>query len=177
VNILVDADSCPAGTRRVILKAAEKRRIKAFFAANRAIPEVEGDFAMMVLCPERDGSADDCIAALAEQGDVAVTRDVPLAERLIRKGASVLDDRGGVFTPDNIRARLSVRDFKIGLALNGTAIERTANYGRRELKLFADSFDRLLTAASRAAGDGGTESFQRRGRPQRERMNFEAGPE
>jgi uncharacterized protein YaiI (UPF0178 family) len=147
VKILVDADSCPAETRRVILKAAKKRRVKAVFAANRLIPGIEGDFAVMALCSSEYGAADDHITALAEQGDIAVTRDVPLADRLVCKGVSVIDDRGRAFTRDNIRARLSVRDYNVGLAQGGVEIKRAATYGKKELKLFADSFDRLLTAS------------------------------
>jgi uncharacterized protein YaiI (UPF0178 family) len=149
MKILVDADSCPAVARRVILKAAEKRRIQAVFAANRVIPGVEGHFAIMALCPEKIGAADDYIADIAEQGDLAITRDIPLANRLVGKGISVIDDRGHIFTQDNIRAHLSIRDFQVGLALAGAKIIRTANYGKKELKMFADSFDRMLTATRR----------------------------
>jgi uncharacterized protein YaiI (UPF0178 family) len=145
VKILVDADSCPAEARRVILKAAEKRHIQAVFAANRPIPGIEGGFAVMSLCSEQSGAADDRIVDLAITGDLAITRDVPLASRLTGKGIDVIDDRGRVFTPDNIRAHLSIRDFQVGLATNGLNIIRAANYGKKELKLFSDSFDKLLT--------------------------------
>jgi hypothetical protein len=40
---------------------------------------------------------------------------------------------------------LSLRNFAVGLADNGMEIIRTANYGKKELKTFADSLDRLLT--------------------------------
>jgi uncharacterized protein YaiI (UPF0178 family) len=145
VKILVDADSCPAEARRVILKAAEKRRVQAVFAANHTIPGIEGGFAVMSLCSEQVGAADDRIVELAVTGDLVITRDVPLANRLTEKGVAVIDDRGRIFTPDNIRAHLSIRDFQVGLATNGMNIIRTANYGKKELKLFSDSFDKLLT--------------------------------
>jgi uncharacterized protein YaiI (UPF0178 family) len=56
-----------------------------------------------------------------------------------------MDDRGQVYTGENIRERLSVRNFMVGLAENGLRAERTANYGARELKAMADSLDRVLT--------------------------------
>ncbi|MDR2658374.1 MAG: DUF188 domain-containing protein [Spirochaetaceae bacterium] len=149
MKILVDADSCPAGARRVILKAAEKRRIKAVFAANRPIPDIKGDFVVMALCSPKSGAADDYIVELAEAGDLAITRDVPLALRLTEKTVAVIDDRGRVFTRDNIRSYLSIRNFQVDLAMNGVDIVRTANYGKKELKQFADSFDKQLTKAAR----------------------------
>ncbi|MDR2803880.1 MAG: DUF188 domain-containing protein [Treponema sp.] len=149
MRILVDADSCPANTRRVILKAAEKRRIQAVFAANRLIPGITGQFTAMALCSNGSGAADDYIVESAESGDIAITRDIPLASRLVDKGIAVIDDRGRIFTRDNIRAHLSVRDFQVELAMTGTVIPRTAGYGEKELKMFSDSFDRLLTQLTR----------------------------
>jgi uncharacterized protein YaiI (UPF0178 family) len=58
---------------------------------------------------------------------------------------AVLDDRGRVYTRENIRERLSLRNFMVDLAEQGLAPERTAHYGGRELKAFTDSLDRLLT--------------------------------
>ena len=145
MRILVDADSCPAQTRRVVLKAAQKRRIQAVFVANRPIPGIEGGFAVMALCSEHAGAADDFIVEFAEDGDLAVTRDVPLAARLVNKGIATLDDRGRIFTRDNIGSLMSIRDFNITLTVNGAGAARIANYGKKDLKMFANSFDKLLT--------------------------------
>jgi uncharacterized protein YaiI (UPF0178 family) len=148
MRILVDADSCPTETRRVILRAAENRRIQAIFAANRPIPGIEGDFVVMALCSEHTDAADDFIVELAEDGDLAVTRDVPLAARLVSKGIAVLDDRGRIFNRDNIGSFLSIRDFHVGLTMSGAGIARIANYGKKDLKMFANSFDKLLSKLS-----------------------------
>jgi uncharacterized protein YaiI (UPF0178 family) len=142
--ILVDADSCPKQARELVMRAAGRRGIRAYFAANRPIPGTAGDFTQNLICPPGEGSADDCLTERAGKGDLAVTRDLPLAARLLEKGASVVDDRGRIYTEENIRERLSLRDFTVGLAENGFEFERTASYGKRELKAFADSFDRLL---------------------------------
>jgi uncharacterized protein YaiI (UPF0178 family) len=99
----------------------------------------------MIVCPAGEGSADDCLAAMSQNGDLAVTRDIPLAARLLEAGAAVLDDRGRLYTHDNIREKLSLRDFTVNLAESGYEFERNAVYGKRELKTFADSFDKLLT--------------------------------
>jgi uncharacterized protein YaiI (UPF0178 family) len=103
----------------------------------------------MLVCPPGEGSADNRLVSLAEKGDLAVTRDIPLAARLLEAGAAVLDDRGRTYTAENIREKLSLRDFTVGLAENGMDFERTAGYGKRELKTFADALDRLLTGLRR----------------------------
>jgi uncharacterized protein YaiI (UPF0178 family) len=145
MKILVDADSCPKQARDLVLRRAVKLNIRVIFAANRIIPDASG--AEMEICPAGDNAADDRIVELSETGDIAVTRDVPLAKRLVEKGINVLDDRGRVFTKNNINELLSLRNFTVGLANNGLEFERTATYSKKELKTFADSFDRILTKA------------------------------
>ncbi|MDR2964605.1 MAG: DUF188 domain-containing protein [Treponema sp.] len=150
MKILVDADSCPKLARELVLRRAAKLKIRIIFAANHAIPvwteeEPDKPVAEMEICPNTDNSADDRLVELAEKGDLALTRDVPLAKRLVEKDTFVLDDRGRVFTKNNINELLSLRNFTVGLADNGLEFERTANYSKKDFKTFADSLDRLLT--------------------------------
>jgi uncharacterized protein YaiI (UPF0178 family) len=144
MKILVDADSCPKQAREFILRSAARTGIDAIFAANRPIPGIAGKHAVMELCPAGEGAADNRIVELASLGDLVLTRDIPLANRLVEAGISVIDDRGRIYTAENIKERLSLRNFTVALAENGMGMERTANYGKKELKALADSFDRIL---------------------------------
>ena len=144
MQIFIDADSCPREAREMVLRFSGRLGIKTVFAANRPIPGITKD-AVMELCPPGEGAADDRIAALARPGDLVVTRDLPLAERLVEADVLVLDDRGRVYTKENIRERRSVRDFVVGLAENGMETERTVSYGKKELNAFANSLDRELS--------------------------------
>jgi hypothetical protein len=151
MKILVDSDSCPRPARESVVRASKRTGITAIFAANRPIPGIEGPTVRMELCPAGEGAADDRIVELAERGDLAVTRDIPLAARLVERSIRVIDDRGTVYTRENIRERLSLRDFMVGLADNGLGAARINTYGNRELKAFADGFDRELTKLMREA--------------------------
>jgi uncharacterized protein YaiI (UPF0178 family) len=95
----------------------------------------------------REGAADDYIVASALPGDLAVTRDLPLVERLAEKGLRVLNDRGEVFTAGDARERRSLRDAAAELRALGLAPEspRRSGWGERELKAFADALDRELS--------------------------------
>ena len=119
MKILVDADSCPRAARDLVLRRAARTGTSAIFAANRPIPGIAGNNISMELCPPGEDSADKRIVELACPGDLAVTRDLPLAERLVNSGVLVLDDRGRIFTPENIREHRSLRDFMLGLAEKG----------------------------------------------------------
>ncbi|MCL2191518.1 MAG: DUF188 domain-containing protein [Treponema sp.] len=142
MKILVDADSCPRNARELILRAARRLGIRTVFAANRPIPGIDGE---MEICPPGENAADDRLVEIAEPGDLAVSRDLALARRLLEKGCAAIDDRGRVFTLESINELLSIRNFTVGLAENGVSVERAANYGKKESKAFADSLDRQLT--------------------------------
>ena len=163
MQILVDADSCPREAREMVLRFSARLCIKTIFAANRPIPglpEIPGipgnpGIVLMELCPSGEGAADNRIVELAGPGDLVLTRDLPLAERLVDAGVTVLDDRGRVFTKENIKERRSLRDFVVGLAENGLDTERTASYGRKELQTFANSLDRELTRLMKGITNNG----------------------
>ena len=136
----------------MVLRFSARLKIKTIFAANHPIPGISGnaeDTAIMELCPPGEGAADDRIVSLARPGDLAITRDLPLAERLVNAGVAVLDDRGRVFTKENIRQLRSLRDFTVGLADSGMDYERMASYSRKELNAFANSLDRVLNRLSK----------------------------
>lgn len=140
----MDADSCPRACRELIVKRAGKEGLTAVFAANRPIPGISGEYIVMEICASGEGAADDRIVELAGPEDLVITRDIPLASRLVDKGVAVLDDRGGSYTAENIRERLSMRNFMVDLAESGLGMKRSAVYGKKELKSFADAFDRVL---------------------------------
>ena len=156
MKIFVDADSCPKDAREMVLRFSARLKIKTIFAANRPIPGIAGnggdtnksagaeDLVIMELCPAGDGAADDRIVELARPGDLVLTRDLPLAERLVDADITVLDDRGRVFTKENIKALRSIRDFVVDLADKGLETERTASYGKKDVNAFANSLDREL---------------------------------
>jgi hypothetical protein len=144
MQILVDADSCPKEARNMILRFSARLGIKIVFAANRPIPGLP-ETALMEICPPGEGEADKRIAASAQPGDLVITRDLPLAEQLVDSGIRVMDDRGRVFTKENIRQLRSIRDFIVDLAENGLGAERTSSYGRKELNSLANSLDKELS--------------------------------
>lgn len=145
MRIWVDADSCPRPVRDAVVRAAIRTAVPATFVANRPVPGIGGPGIGFELCPAGPDAADDRIVAGAGPGDLAVTRDIPLAARLVEKGILALNDRGDVYTAGNVRERLSVRDFMVGLAADGLVPDRIYGYGKKELKAFADAFDRVLT--------------------------------
>ena len=148
MRVLVDADSMPIRIREIICRQSSRRGFQAIFYANRAIPLPQST--SVEQCTVED--ADEAIVESAESDDLVVTHDIPLAARLVKKGHTVLNDRGGRFTEENIRERLSQRDFAQDLREAGLLPEQPRAFGLKEVQNFANAFDRELTSRGFSAG-------------------------
>lgn len=147
--IWIDADSCPLKVRSVLCRAAERVKIVAKFVANRNIPIDENDFTEMIVVEDGEGVADDYIVEHSEANSLCITRDIPLAFRLVESGVSVMNDRGDHFTQDNIRQRLALRDLMTEMRLSGLETEKHPAFSNKQLQKFSSLFDRELTRLMR----------------------------
>lgn len=116
--------------------------------ANRTIPGRPGDVETTVVSGSVDDRLEARAAELALRGDtcLVVTRDIPLAERLVLNGVDAINDRGGVFDAASIAQRRSERDAAAAIRASGLEVmNRRRTYGAAERKAFADALDRYLT--------------------------------
>jgi len=143
-TIRVDADSCPVKVREMIVRFADRLKITAVFTANRIIPLPPSSYVRMEVSENLPDAADNSIVLQCQSDDIVITRDIPLAQRLVDMGITVLNDRGIIYTAENIRERLSLRNFNLELYERGIAGEKTEHFGKKELNLFANSFDKVL---------------------------------
>ena len=89
--------------------------------------------------------ADNEIIRQSQNGDLVITSDIPLADDVIKKGALALSPRGDLFSKDNIKARLNMRDFLDTMRASGVDTGGPSPLTDKDNKRFADSLDRILT--------------------------------
>ncbi len=144
-KIWVDADSCPKAVREHLVSFSQKKQIPLLFVANHQIPcPSNSELFTMIICQPTDQAADDYIFENVKENDLVITRDIPFANRLIQKDICTINDRGTKFTKDNIKEKLSERDFSFNLAQLGLGGPGKNTYGPKEFKKFADCFDREI---------------------------------
>jgi uncharacterized protein YaiI (UPF0178 family) len=161
MTLHIDGDSCPRPVRDAAARAGRREGVPVVCYANRPIPFDDGVPVEAVLVEKTEGAADRALIARAVPGDLALTRDIPLAAELVEAGVAVINDRGALYTRENIRERLSVRNFMAGLNAVGLKPESTAQYGKREWDEFVRTFDREFMKLVRASA--GPESPRRPG--------------
>ncbi len=144
MNIWVDADACPVAAKEILYRAAERTEVPLILIANQALRTPKSKYITMVQVPAGFDVADNEIVRRVRAGDLVITADIPLAAEVIAKKGTVLSPRGEVFTENNIRERLSIRDFMESLRSSGVQTGGSNVYGQSERQAFANSLDRFL---------------------------------
>ena len=98
----------------------------------------------MVICSDEKDAADDYIFANVQKYDLVITRDILFAERLVEKGICAINDRGTVFTKENIRELVSQRNYDLQLAQIGLVKHYNERYDKKKFALFANAFDKSI---------------------------------
>ncbi|CAN5611086.1 YaiI/YqxD family protein [soil metagenome] len=150
MKIWVDADAAPRDVKDIVARAAARVEMPAVFVANQRLPlPLNNPHVTAEWVQGGPDVADQFIADNADSGDIAITADIPLAAILVEKGLVVLDPRGEQYSEENVRERLSIRDFMESLRGSGVETGGAKPYGDRDKQAFAAAFDRALTAALR----------------------------
>jgi uncharacterized protein YaiI (UPF0178 family) len=145
MQIWIDADACPVVIKEILFRAAERTQVQLTLVANQQINTPKSRFIKSIRVAQGFDVADNEIVKRLAAGDLVITSDIPLAADVIEKGGVALSPRGELYTTDNIRARLNMRDFMESLRSSGvdTGGPPTLNQGDR--KAFANHLDSFLS--------------------------------
>ena len=149
MKIWVDADGCPGVVRDILFRAAERTQLQLVLVANHALSIPRSRYVKMLKVTAGFDVADDEIVKRLEAGDLVITGDIPLAAQVIEKGGQALSPRGELFTRENIRSRLNMRDFLDTLRASGIDTGGPPALSQSDRKAFADHLDRILTRSAR----------------------------
>lgn len=149
MRVWIDADACPRAARDQVVKFALKRGFNVIMVAGQAQPKPAFACVRLIVVPSGPDAADDYLVEHALPGELVICSDVPLADRLVKKGVAALDPRGKEFDERNMGERLAVRNLFTDLREQGQVGGGQAAYGDRDRQAFANSLDRLLTRLSR----------------------------
>lgn len=136
--ILVDADGFPRAAKDILVRSALRLRVPLVFVANKPIRHDPSELISSIIVPEGPDIADDRIVELATPGDLVVTADIPLADRIVAKGAFALNPRGKLYTEENIKDRLAMRDLLSELRDSGLMTGGPPAFGRKDCQAFTD---------------------------------------
>ena len=144
MRIWVDADACPKAIKEILFRAAKRAQVQVTLVANQSLRTPASQHIKSLQVSSGFDVADNEIVRQVAAGDLVVTADIPLAAQVVDKGAHALNPRGELYTPDNIKARLNLRDFMATLRDSGVNTGGPAPLSQSDRQAFANHLERLL---------------------------------
>lgn len=149
MNIWVDADACPVVIKEIIFRAAKRTSTQTTLLANQHIRVPPSPFIKSIQVASGFDVADNEIVARMSAGDLVITADIPLAAEVIEKAGHALNPRGELYSTENIKARLNMRDFMDTLRGSGIQTGGPKEMNQSERQAFANALDRMLAQQSK----------------------------
>ena len=147
-TIWVDADACPKVVKEILYRAADRVGVTVILVANQALDVPGSPYIQSVQVPLGFDVADNHIAQSAAPGDLVITADIPLAAEVVAQGCMAINPRGELYTEENIRERLNMRDFMATLRSSGVETGGPLRFGQSDRQSFANQLDRFLSGVA-----------------------------
>ncbi|GAA0835274.1 MULTISPECIES: YaiI/YqxD family protein [Marinomonas] len=144
MRLWVDADACPNVIKTILFRAAERVEIPCILVANQAISIPPSKWIERRVVSSGFDVADNYIVEHVEPADLVITADIPLAAEVIDKGALAVNPRGELYSRENIKQRLAMRDFMEQMRSSGVQTDGPATFNQQDRMAFANTLDKLL---------------------------------
>lgn len=144
MDIWVDADACPVVIKELLYKIARRKKILVTFVANKPLKIPGSQFIKFLIVAAGFDVADNKIVEKMQAGDLVITADIPLAADVIEKNGLALNPRGELYTKDNIKSRLYVRNIMETMRSSGIETKGPDPMSQKDKHLFANTIDKIL---------------------------------
>ncbi len=147
MTIYIDGDACPV--KEEVYRVARRYEEPVIIVSNSPLRVPEETLIRLEVVKGGFDSADDWIVEQIERGDIAVTADIPLADRCLQKGARVLGPKGTAFNEDSIGEALATRALLDMLRQSGEYGGGPAPFAKADRSRFLSKLDETIHAARR----------------------------
>lgn len=142
LQIFVDADACPV--KDEIIRVAERHRLQVHIVSNSWMRLMDSPVINKVIVPEGPDEADDWIVENAQEGDIAITADIPLASRCLQNNVAVLGPTGRPFSEENIGMALAMRDLNAHLRETGEKKGNNPQFTKQDRSNFLQALELVI---------------------------------
>jgi uncharacterized protein YaiI (UPF0178 family) len=144
-RLLIDADACPKALKEVLYRISGRLNLPILLVANSQQQVPLNPLVTFVKVDKGADMADHYIVENVTPEDIVITADIPLAAFIVEKNAIALDHRGELYTEENVRERLSIRDFMKDIRDSGVITGGPAPFGPKDVEKFTNSLNKILT--------------------------------
>ena len=145
LSIYVDGDAFPNLLKPILLRSLERLKIQTIVVANKKIDIGQSQYIRYILVEAGADKADFKIAEMVEEGDLVITADIPLADSVISKNAHAIDHRGELYSVDNIKHYLAMRNLMQTIRDSGEHTKGPAPFTQKNAHEFSNQLHKFLT--------------------------------
>ena len=144
-KIYVDGDAFPNLLKPILFKQINRLNTQTIVVANKKIDIGKSDLITYMIVDAGADEADHKIVEMVEVGDLVVAADIPLADRTISKDAHAIDHRGELYSVDNIKQYLAMRNLMEKIRESGEMTKGPKPFGVKDAQQFANQLNAFLT--------------------------------
>jgi len=145
LKIYVDGDAFPNLLKPILFRSIERLGLETFVVANKKINIGKSKQITYMIVDAGADEADHKIVEMVEEGDLVITADIPLADRVISKDAHAIDHRGELYSVDNIKQYLAMRNLMDKIRESGEITKGPKPFGQKDAHEFANQLNAFLT--------------------------------
>ncbi len=144
-KIFVDADAFPNLLKPILFRSIQRLNINTFVVSNKKVSIGKSDNINYIIVEAGADEADHKIVEMLEEGDLVITADIPLADRVISKDAHAIDHRGELYSVDNIKQYLAMRNLMDKIRESGETTKGPKPFGAKDAHQFANQLNSFLS--------------------------------
>ena len=141
-DIYIDGDACPV--KDEVYKVAGRYGLQTFVVANAFFQIPTSPLIVRMVVDAGPDVADDWIAARIEPGDIAITNDIPLAERVLAAGGAAIAPNGRPFTADTIGSAIAQRALMEQIRSTGEITGGPKPFAAADRSQFLQAMDQAI---------------------------------
>jgi len=145
LKVYVDGDAFPNLLKPILFRSIERLKLETFVVANKKINIGKSKYITYMIVDAGADEADHKIVEMVEEGDLVITADIPLADRVISKNAHAIDHRGELYSVDNIKQYLAMRNLMDKIRESGEITKGPKPFSQKDAHEFANQLNAFLT--------------------------------
>jgi len=142
--LYIDGDAFPNLLKPIVLRAIDRLNLQTIVIANKKINIGKSKYITYMIVEAGADEADNKIVELINSHDLVITADIPLADRVISKNAHAIDHRGELYTKDNIKNYLAMRNLMQGIRDSGEMTKGPAPFNQKNAQEFANQLNKFF---------------------------------
>ena len=146
MKVYVDGDAFPNLLKPILVRSIQRLSLKTYVVSNKKITlGAKSKLVEYIIVEQGADEADHLIVEMVEEGDLVITADIPLADRVISKDAHAIDHRGELYSVDNIKQYLAMRNLMEEIRESGEMTRGPKAFSPKDAHEFANQLHRFLT--------------------------------